>query len=71
MRITRHRQLMLALLRQQGGVLTIDKDDRAMRDVRLVLGRIAGQRQGVEVTQEDEQRVTYRLGEVQGNTPPT
>ena len=71
MRITRHRHIMLALVRHQGGVLTIAKDDRAMRDVRLVLGRIADQRQGGEVTQEDEQRVTYRLGEVQGNTPPT
>ena len=53
MRITRHRHIMLALVRQQGGVLTIAKDARAMRAVRLVLGRIAEQRQGVEVTQED------------------
>ncbi len=70
MRITRHRHIMLALLRHQGGVLTIHKDDRAMRDVHFVLGRIAEQRQGVEVTQENEQTVTYRLVEERGNTPP-
>ena len=70
MRIERHRRIMLALLRQQGGVLTIDKQDRAMRDVHFVLGRIAEQRQGVEVTREDEQTVTYRLVEERGNTPP-
>ena len=69
MRITRHRHIMLALLRQQGGVLTIAKDDRAMRDVRMVLGRLAEQRQGVEVVQEDEQAVTYRLAEERGDTP--
>ena len=70
MRITRHRHIMLALLRHQGGVLTIAKDDRAMRDVRLVLGRIAEQRQGVEVVREDAQTVTYRLVEVGEHTPP-
>ena len=57
-------------MRQQGGVLTIAKDDRAMRDVRLVLGHIAEQRQGVAVVQEDEQHVTYRLVEVGDHTPP-
>ncbi len=70
MRITRHRHIMLALLRHQGGVLTIHKDDRAMRDVHFVLGRIAEERQGVEVVQEDDQTVTYRLVEERGNTPP-
>ena len=70
MRIEKHRHIMLALLRYQGGVLTIHKDDRAMRDVHFVLGRIAEQRQGVEVTREDEQTVTYRLVEERGNTPP-
>ena len=68
MRIERHRRIMLALLRQQGGVLTIDKQDRAMRDVWLVLRRIAEQRQGVAVVHEDEQTVTYRL--VETDTPP-
>ena len=61
MRIKKHRRVMLALLRHQGGVLTIDKADRGMRDVWLVLSRIAEQRQGIEVVQEDEQAVTYRL----------
>ena len=50
-------------------MLTIAKDDRTMRDVRLVLGRIAEQRQGVEVVQEDEQTVTYRLVEERSTTP--
>ena len=70
MRIENHRHIMLALLRHQGGVLTIHKDDRAMRDVHFVLGRIAEERQGVEVTQENEQTVTYRLVEERGNAPP-
>ena len=70
MRIERHRHIMLALLRHQGGVLTIHKGDRAMRDVHVVLGRIAEERQGVEVTREDEQTVTYRLVEERGHTPP-
>ena len=61
---------MLALLRQQGGVLTIAKDDRAMRDVWLVLGRLTEQRQGVEVVHEDTQAVTYRLVEVGEHPPP-
>ena len=69
MRIKNHRHIMLALLRHQGGVLTINKDDRALRDVWLVLSRIAEQRQGVAVVQEDDQRVTYRLAEEEGNTP--
>ncbi len=68
MRIERHRRIMLALLCQQGGVLTIDKQDRAMRDVWLVLRCIAEQRQGVAVVHEDEQTVTYRL--VETDTPP-
>ena len=71
MRIKKHRRVMLALLRHQGGVLTIDKADRGMRDVWLVLSRIAEQRQGVEVVHEDEQAVTYRLAEERGNTPPS
>ena len=70
MRITKHRRVMLALLRHQGGVLTIDKADRAMRDVWLVLSRSAEQRQGVEVVTEDEQAVTYRLAEAGSITPP-
>ena len=61
---------MLALLRHQGGVLTIDKADGAMRDVLLVLGRIAEQGQGGEVVREDEQSVTYRLAEEGRPTPP-
>ena len=61
MDINKHRRVMLALLRHQGGVLTINKDDRAMRDVRLVLGHLAEQGQEVEVTHEDERTVTYRL----------
>ena len=69
MRIERHRHIMLALLRHQGDVLTIHKDDRAMRDVHFILGRIAEERQGVEVAREDEQTVTYRLMEERGNTP--
>ncbi len=70
MRIERHRHVMLALLRHQGGVLTIHKGGRVRRDVRFVLGRIAEERQGVEVTQEDEQIMTYRLVEERENTPP-
>ena len=71
MRITRHRHIMLALLRHQGGVLTIHKNDRALRDVRFVLGRIAEEQCAeVEVVQEDEQTVTYRLVEEREHTPP-
>ena len=69
MRIKKHRRVMLALLGHQGGVLTIDKADRGMRDVWLVLSRIAEQRQGVDVVQEDARAVTYRLAE-EGNPPP-
>ena len=61
MGLKKHRRVLLAILRHQGGTLTISKDDRALRDLRLAYGRMAEQRQGVMVAAEDERTVTYRL----------
>ncbi len=61
MGVKKHRHVLLAILRHRGGTLTIDKDDRAMRDLRIAYGRMAEQRQGVMGAAEDERTVTYRL----------
>jgi hypothetical protein len=57
LRIKNHHRIMQALLRHQGGVLTIDKADRTMRDVWLVRSRSAEQRQ--------RGAVAYRLAAAQ------